>query len=321
MPDKEYIYAVARIRARELTLLPQTFLEQLAGAPSEEDALRLLKEHGWEDKGKSAQEMLRAEEEKTWALMKELLGDMSAFDVFLLEVDYHNLKAAIKETCTAGKHAGIYREGGTLSAKEMETALAAGEYTGLPEEMREPAGEAMRVLLQTRDGQRCDCIIDRAAMTAIRSAGRRSESALLREYGELTAAMGDIRIAVRSIMTGKDGSFLKDALAPCDAFDTERLTEAALQGREPLFAYLENTEYAGAGEAIGISYAAFEKWCDDQLIEKIRPQLSNPFGLDPLAAYYLARRMEIKSVRMILAGLHNGLSEPEILERVRKTYV
>ncbi len=179
----------------------------------------------------------------------------------------------------------------------------------------------MRVLLQTRDGQRCDCIIDRAAMTAIRAAGHRSKSELLRDYGELTAAMGDIRIAVRSIMTGKDGSFLKEALAPCDAFDTERLAQAAVQGKEALFDYLENTEYAGAGEAIGTSYAAFEKWCDDQLIEKIRPQLSNPFGPDPLAAYYLARRMEIKSVRMILAGLHNGLSESEIRERVRKTYV
>ncbi len=321
MPDKEYIYAVARIRAKELTLLPQAFLEQLAGAPSEADALRLLKEHGWEDKGKNSREMLEAEEQKTWALLRELLDDLSVFDVFLLEVDYHNLKAAIKENCTGGKHAGIYREGGTLSAKELEAALAAGAYGDLPEEMREPAREAMRVLLQTRDGQRCDCIIDRAAMTAIRAAGHRSKSELLRDYGELTAAMGDIRIAVRSIMTGKDGSFLKEALAPCDAFDTERLAQAAVQGKEALFDYLENTEYAGAGEAIGTSYAAFEKWCDDQLIEKIRPQLSNPFGPDPLAAYYLARRMEIKSVRMILAGLHNGLSESEIRERVRKTYV
>lgn len=320
MPDKEYIYAVARIRARELTLLPQSFLEQLAGAAGEEEALRLLKEHGWEDK-KNSSEMLEAERQKTWALMQELLGDMSVFDVFLLEMDYHNLKAAVKENCTGGRHAGIYLEGGSFPAQEMEKALAAGEYGDLPKEMREPAQKAMRVLLQTRDGQRCDCIIDRAAMTAIREAGYISNSPLLQEYGELTAALGDIRIAVRGIMTGKDAAFFKEALAPCEAFDTDRMAQAACQGREQLFEYLENTAYAGAGEAIGISYAAFEKWCDDQLIERIRPQLSNPFGLDPLAAYYLARRMEIKSVRMILAGLRNRLSESEIRERVRKTYV
>ncbi len=320
MPDKEYIYAVARIRARELTLLSQSFLEQLAGAAGEEEALRLLKEHGWEDK-KNSSEMLEAERQKTWALMQELLGDMSVFDVFLLEMDYHNLKAAVKESCTGGRHAGIYLEGGSFPAQEMEKALAAGEYGDLPKEMREPAQKAMRVLLQTRDGQRCDCIIDRAAMTAIREAGHLSKSPLLQAYGELTAALGDIRIAVRGIMTGKDAAFFKEALAPCEAFDTDRMVQAACQGREQLFEYLENTAYAGAGEAIDISYAAFEKWCDDQLIERIRPQLSNSFGLDPLAAYYLARRMEIKSVRMILAGLRNGLSESEIRERVRKTYV
>ncbi len=69
------------------------------------------------------------------------------------------------------------------------------------------------------------------------------------------------------------------------------------------------------------SLSAFECWCDNLLIEKIRPQLHNSFGLDPLAAFILARRMEIKSVRIILTGLRNDMPGNVIRERVRETYV
>ncbi|MFA6848612.1 MAG: V-type ATPase subunit, partial [Lachnospiraceae bacterium] len=61
--------------------------------------------------------------------------------------------------------------------------------------------------------------------------------------------------------------------------------------------------------------------CDSYLIEQIQPQLHNSFGIDPLAAYILARRMEIKSVRIILTGKRNDLPDESIRGRVRETYV
>ena len=84
---------------------------------------------------------------------------------------------------------------------------------------------------------------------------------------------------------------------------------------------LEGTEYAQAAEALRKSPAAFEKWCDDLIIEEIRPQKYNPFTLGPLAAYILARRNEIKCVRMILTGRQNELPDNVIRERLREMYV
>ena len=57
------------------------------------------------------------------------------------------------------------------------------------------------------------------------------------------------------------------------------------------------------------------------MMRAIRPQIHNPFGLGPLAAFILARDNEIKTVRMILAGKRNKLSADMIRERVRETYV
>ncbi|MBQ1291054.1 MAG: V-type ATPase subunit, partial [Lachnospiraceae bacterium] len=62
-------------------------------------------------------------------------------------------------------------------------------------------------------------------------------------------------------------------------------------------------------------------WCDNLLIRSIRPQLRNSFGIDPLAAYILARRIESRSLRMILTGKRNGFDDEEIRGRIRETYV
>lgn len=322
-----YIYADARVHVHENTLLNGAFMEQLLAAPDEAACLKLLNEHGWGTSGMTAEKLLEGETEQTWDLISELVQDMTVFNVFRYESDYHNLKAAIKENCTGGRHPGIYLEDGTFSPVKMEELIAARDFGSLPEPMQEPARYAMDTLLQTRDGQLCDCIVDRAAMMAIREAGMNSKSELLALYGELTAAIGNIKTAARAIATGKDRGFLVLSLAPCGTLDIERLADAASgnsaadSGMEALSAYLSTTSYSGAVEELKKSSAAFECWCDNYMIRRIRPQLHNVFGPDPLAAYILARRMEIKSVRIILTGKRNNMQENLIRGRVRETYV
>lgn len=321
MAEQNYTYAVARIRSRELSLLNASFLEQLIAASSEEAAVKLLQERGWGSPNMSVDDMLREEHERTWGLIGELVKDTSVFHVFLYENDYHNLKAAIKESCTAGKHPGIYKENGTFDAQLMEKAVCERDFSLLPEKMRDVAKEATDILLKTRDGQLCDALVDQAALKAIYQAGKDSGDALLALYGELTVVAADIKSAVRSQLTGKDRAFLEQTLAPCDTLDVTRLTDAAATGMDEIYAYLETTQYADAVEQMKVSLAAFECWCDNLMIRNIRSQLSNPFGLGPLAAYILARENEVKTVRIILSGKRNGFSEEYIRGRVRETYV
>lgn len=319
MSRNDYIYAVARIRTKELSLLSGPFLEQLLALPDEAQCLRLLREHGWSDG--TAEEMLSAETEKTWSRIAELVDDLSVFDVFLYRYDYHNLKAAVKASCIPESHPGIYAARGTLPAEQIAKAVAENDYSLLPERMRRPAKEAKDALLHTGDGQICDCIIDRAALEAIAQAGRETGVPLLERYGELTAAAADVKTAVRAARTGKDRDFLSRSLAPCASLDIGALAQAALNGFPAVCAFLETTAYADAVPELKISTAAFERWCDDIIIRSIRPQLANPFGVEPLAAYILARESEIRTVRIILSAKRNGLPEKTVRERVRETYV
>ena len=119
MADKQYVYAVARIRSKELSLLSGAFLEQLTAAKDYDECIQLLMEKGWGEDGiTNAGDILAIEKRKTWELINELVKDMSVFDVFLYANDYHNLKAAIKEVRMGDEYPGIFMEQGADGNQE-----------------------------------------------------------------------------------------------------------------------------------------------------------------------------------------------------------
>ena len=321
--DNGYVYAVARIRGAELKLLNQGVMDQLIQAKNATEVLRLLSEKGWGEDGKntSPEEVLSSEREKTWALVEELVPEKEIFDVFLLPNDYNNLKAAIKESLMEFEYPGIYISEATVSPELIRRAIRERNYGALPDDMQEVAREAHDTFLHTGDGQLCDILVDRACLDAISKAGRESGDDFIAMYAELAVAGADIKIAVRAALTGKDREFLKKALAECETLDVNALTNAALQGREAICSYLMATDYSEAVEELKKSTTAFERWCDNLVIRRMKQELYNSFGLGPVAAYILARENEIKSVRIILSGKQNGFPEDVIRERVRETYV
>ena len=247
--------------------------------------------------------------------------DMDVFDVLSYPNWFHNLKAAVKEVCTGKSGANIYFEGTPISKEEMARIIREKDYQALPENMREAASEAVDTLLHSGDGQLCDVIIDRATMEAILAAGKKSKAAIIRDYAESTVAVANIKVAVRCCKTGKSLEFMKRAMAPCKTLNVERLAHAALVGLDAVMEYLNGAGYAEAAEALKESPSAFERWCDNRIIETIQPQKTNPFSVGPLVAYVIARQNEIKTVRIILTCKQNGLSDDSIRERVREMYV
>ena len=120
-------------------------------------------------------------------------------------------------------------------------------------------------------------IIDRAALDAIYAAGRAAKDSIIKEYAESIVAIADIKIAVRSQKTAKTMDFMKRAMAPCDSIDVDQLSRAAVGGMEAVVEYLSGTAYAEGGQAIAESSSAFERWCDNRLIQAMQPQSMSHF--------------------------------------------
>ena len=323
MAKPDYIYAVARIRAKELLCFGSPAMEQLMACKTYEECLRMLNEKGWGNgsAGQTPESLLDGERNKTWEQLRELVEDMSVFDVFLYANDYHNLKAAIKENYAPSHGADIYSSNGTIDPAVFRQAADEHDFSVLPAGMRDAAEEAMSVLRETGDGQLCDIIIDKAALNAILQAGKASGDPLLAFFAEHTVATANIKTAVRCQKTGKSLAFIQRALAECDTLDVSLLAQTAVESFEAMIEYLGRTCYSGAAEALTQSASAFERWCDNRLIEKIRPQKYETSTIGPLAAWLLARENEIKTVRILLSGKRNGLSDDAIRERLREMYV
>lgn len=324
MSSAEYTYAVARIRAMEMTLFSSATIEQLMAMKSYENCLQFLVEKGWGDSDTplDADAILSRESEKTWDAIRELLKEnQNILDVLTYEHLFHNLKAAIKESTTSDKHGKIYFDDCAIDGKTMAKIVSEKNFGALPEFMRAAAIEAYDTFLHTRDGQLCDIIVDQAALNAIYHSGKEAVDPIIKDYAESTVAVANIKIAVRAQKTAKSLDFMKRAMAPCDSLSIERLMMAALAGIDAICEYLAGTAYAEGAQALKESPSAFERWCDNQLIETMKPQKYNPFSIGPLVAYVLARENEIKTVRIILTGKRSGLLEEQIRERIREMYV
>ncbi|MEJ8733622.1 MULTISPECIES: V0D/AC39 family V-type ATPase subunit [Mediterraneibacter] len=323
MKDLEYTYAVARIRALEVSLLNAAAIEQLLSCGTYEQCLQFLSEKSWGDAGGAADmvSMLKREEEKTWEVIADVAPDMRVFDVFSYPKLYHNLKAAIKEVCTEARNENIFYEDCKIPGKEMLRIIENKEFEKLPGQMAQTAREAYDTLLHTRDGQLCDVIVDKAALDAIYEAGKNASDDIIRQYADATVAIADIKVAVRAQKTGKSAEFMRRALAPCDSINVEQLIKAALSGMDAIREYLTGTAYAEGAQALEESPSAFERWCDNRMIETMKTQKYEAFSVGPLAAYLIARENEIKTVRIILTGKQNDFPEEAIRERIRQMYV
>lgn len=322
MSDLNYAFAVARIRVLEKSLLSNSDVEQMIALPDAERAADFLRERGWggPDSEGDPDRMLSEESAKTWALMRELKIGPEILSILAYPDMYHNLKAAIKVVCTKDEHPGVFLDNDQLDKEKALEIVREKDWNSLPEHMRQAAQEAYETLLHTRDGQLCDIIVDRAALAAIAAEGEASKEQIIRDWAERFVAIADIKIAARAARTGKNKDFLKRAIAPCRAVDAGRLIQAASSGMEEVIAYLAATRFAGAADALAESPSAFERWCDNELIEAIRPQKRNPFSTGPVVAYLLARQNEIKTARIILTAKANDLPEEAIRDRAREMY-
>ena len=325
MITEQYIYQAMSVHLLEREMLNKKDIERLAAADDIYTAYSILGEKGWNTAGYSVSDadgLLTDQENRTWELAESLMGDLTPFNVLRCANDYHNLKAAVKLVYSDG---GIDPERcfikGIIDPDVLFSAAKNHDFSALPPDMGLAGKQAYETLAHTGNGQYSDMIIDSAALIAIDNACKETRSSLLKEYARLTVDCANIKSAVRCCIMRKQREFTERAVASAGTLDAESLIRAAADGMEAIYSYLSRTVYSDAVHELKLGISAFERWCDNQIIEAIRPQRYEFYTIDPIAAYILARMTEIRSVKLILSAKVNALSMDIITERLRDTYL
>ena len=133
MSDMDYVYAVARIRCKELKLFSAAVIEQLLARPDYDACVSFLAEKGWggPDTPRDGDAILTREREKTWEEIRELVPDMSVFELLDYTNVFHNLKAAVKEVCTGAAVDHIYYKNTKPSPEEIRRAVREKDFDAM----------------------------------------------------------------------------------------------------------------------------------------------------------------------------------------------
>ena len=321
MKDTDYSFAVARVRVNETRLLTNAELGALVAAPTYEECVRRLKEKGYEIAGTDYAPALDRKQADMWALLTEILPDPAQMNSLLIKNDFHNLKVCLKALVAEKQTDGLFAAPAVYDPAEIKKYVFSRENAKLPPELQHADRSAYNILTKTGFAQLADTVIDRAALEHAIALAKQADHPVLLRFAETHAALTDIRVLYRCILTGKAESFMQRAVCACGAFDKNEIIAAAAAGMPAFLEFLSHTAYADGAEALKESMTAFETWADDTLLALLTPGKSEAFGIGALVGYYHAVRTEVLNVRVLLSGKLNGLPQDTIRERMRRLYV
>ncbi len=315
----EYIYSVARVRAKETSLLTGQDMEQLLNSDSFESALLML--HDRAKQGERDISGICADAERElWTFLEELAG-ADVLKTLRIPIDYHNIKASVKAVFSDTDASDLLLGGGTADAETIYESVKQREYGELEPSLAAVCSEATSILLRTQDGQLCDIYIDRAMLRAEEDAAKESGEDFMVRCARLHADTANLGAAYRCALSQRSLSFIENALYDGGSLSADALAKAASGGMDSLYRYVGSTSYDSGAAAMRSGAAAFEKWCADEMIKLAKEAQFETLSCAPIIAYYYLKSAEINTVRLILSGKLNHLDKDIIRERVPEIYV
>ncbi len=313
--DTEFAYSVAKVRAVENRLLDRVKLARLSEAEGLSEAVKILKESGYE--GETAEQMLSFEREKTYAFLRDISPVKETFDIFLLKNDYHNIKVLLKAEFLGKDFDFLLTDSGRYPAQKIKNMIFNRAFGELPQIMQTAIIKAIDIFEKTKDPQLAEIVLDRAASDEMSALAKNAESDYISDIVSVMTDLENILSYVRVMRIKKGADFLLKALSDGGKIKPEAYVR---EMGAPLSEILSGSVYSSLAE-FEKNISELEKQTDNFLIRYIKKAKYITFGIEPLVAYLIAKENEIKQAQIILTGKKNDLSSDIIKERLRESYV
>lgn len=320
--NEDFLFTTGRIRSLERELLGRERIERMIDAKTDEDALKILYDCGYQEvlsSEPSLEDALARFRRELYVSLESYIPVPDVLDVFRLKYDFHNIKTAVKAAARGYDAARLYIDAGTVPIKILLLSVPDGKNPAVPAPLNEAIAAASDTLARTGDPQLVDFELDRAMFVCQARVARETGSDFLSGYVALSADAANLRALSRARRMGRGRDLLRFALSDEGTVAPEKLLDAAEDALPSLYSGLLSA--AAAAAAAGAEMSSVDRLCDDALVAYIREAKFVTFGEQPAAAYLAAREFEMTQIRIIMAGRASGLSPEAIRERLRSTYV
>ena len=330
--EDEYEFPCALIRGNEKTLLSKADMVKVIESRQFHLAINFLGEFGYGDgkeleNPRSFERLLKTEQKRVIDLVRSIVPEKEEIEFLLYPNDYHNVKALLKAEFLGISPEGYLVEGGAIPAAKMEQMIKERNLIFLSESMRHGITEAIDLFSKGRDPQEIDIILDKACYRDMLQAAEATENSFLTGYVRLLIDLLNINTFIRLRQINKPWAFFQKVFLEGGTIGEKLFTgsyeEAYSQLADKLTPYGFRQVIADGGAVVRDTgkYTVLERLCDDLRMKYIRDAKYVTAGIEPIAAFYIAKESEIKNLRMVLTSKLAGTSEEIMKERLRETYV
>lgn len=329
--DTRYAYAVARIRGMETRLLDRQWIERLL-SETPEGALKALGESAYQDafadvgRPDEIEAGLERAHAETLRAVSEVAPEPELIDCFRLRADVRNGKALLKASLLSveSEDIGLIEGAGTVPLETMRKAVADRELIVLPEFLAEALRGAEEAFRESDEVRAVDRVVDAALWRHQLAVAREHGNRFLEEFFRAEIDLVNVRTFARIKEAGGEASDLVPELLPGGALD-RLFFETALP--EPFESFARSLEYGPYADVA----AVFREWshermfqlelaCDNHLLARVDAASTIAYGVEPLVAYIVERRVERKLIRTAIAAKLDGLERGDIENRLRSIH-
>ena len=193
--------------------------------------------------------------------------------------------------------------------------------------LRDAILETFERYARTKDPQDIDILLDQAYYAEMLECASKTESAFVEGYVKLLVDILNVQSFVRVKEVGKPVDFLNKVFLSGGKIDLNLLKELygesyQLIGEKlDLYGFGQVVGRGAAEVATGGSFTLMEKLADDLKVKYVQAAKYVTAGIEPILAFYVAKEMELKNLRMVLTGKLVGIEGETLKERLRETYV
>jgi V/A-type H+-transporting ATPase subunit C len=235
---------------------------------------------------------------------------------FRLGDDYANLKGRLKADAVGTTVDELLVGHGTVEREVFE-----GPYEAMPRFLRDAAAP----LLDTDGGivseELIDPAVDKAMFADLLDAAEESKSASLLEGARLMVDIANLKTLVRAKNLGWTPVLARGALIEGGTVEPELLMVSYARPVEEL---AERVAVKGAFRSMEVAeiidVRRLDVATDNLLMEYARRMRRVATGVDPVIGYVIARRSEVRILRMLLLGKIAGMSAEALRRRLRELY-